>query len=283
MKSFQSIGVAGLGLLGGSIALAAKRKGLAENICGYTRTPETLKKAKNLGVIDFSFQDFSDLVMNSDFVILAAPISVNVELAKSIAKIKPMLLFTDVGSTKDLIVQTVEKSFMQGHRFCGSHPMAGSEKRGIENSNPHLFEGKTVVITPANNSESSVIETIEEFWRNTGASVTRMQSRQHDEICAYTSHFPHLVAFLLVDILSERINSPSVKTCIGAGFRDTTRIAASDEEIWTEIFVSNRENILQAISKFRKDLDNVTELLQKQDFDALKSWIEKIKKIRNEL
>ena len=161
--------------------------------------------------------------------------------------------------------------------------MAGSEKRGIENSNPHLFEGKTVVITPANNSESSVIETIEEFWRNTGASVTRMQSRQHDEICAYTSHFPHLVAFLLVDILSERINLPSVKTCIGAGFRDTTRIAASDEEIWTEIFVSNRENILQAISKFRKDLDKVTELLQKQDFDALKSWIEKIKKIRNEL
>ncbi|MCM8764814.1 MAG: prephenate dehydrogenase [Candidatus Omnitrophica bacterium] len=283
MRCFQSIGIAGLGLLGGSIALAARARCLASKIHGYTRTRETLKKAEDLGLIDKSFQDFSQMVGDSEFVILCAPISVNVEFAKIIARVKPMMLFTDVGSTKETIVHAVEDTFPQGNRFCGSHPMAGSEKRGIENANGQLFDGKTVIVTPARNSESSVVETVEKFWVNLGANVIIMESGQHDKICALTSHFPHLMAFLLVEMLSEDFNSDQVRACIGSGFRDTTRIAASDREIWGEIFLHNNTNVLGAIEKFREKLAVIENLIEKKDINSIKRWIEKIKILRSQI
>ena len=281
MKFFRSIGIAGLGLLGGSIAIAARVRALADKINGYTRTESTLKKARELGLIDKSFRDFSQMVEESEFVILCAPISVNLELAKTIARVRPGVFFTDVGSTKESIVRTVENTFPDGHNFCGSHPMAGSEKRGIENADGQLFHGKTVIITPARNSEVLAAETVENFWIKIGASVIRMEPDQHDRICALTSHFPHLAAFLLVELLSEDINSLKVKACIGAGFRDTTRIAASDQEIWSEIFLHNGSNVLHAIGRFKKNLEIVQGMIERKDINSLKEWIEKVKKIRS--
>lgn len=280
---FNSIGIAGLGLLGGSVALAAKRKNLAEKIYGYTRSSETLNKAISLGVIDRSFSDFSSMVDSSDFVILSAPISVNVQLAKKITKIKPEILFTDVGSTKKTIATAVDRCFRCKHRFCGSHPIAGSEKRGIENANSHLFEGKIVILTPSKKSEGSAVRTIEIFWKNIGATVVKMKADRHDEICSYTSHFPHIAAFLLVEMLSKKFQIAQASPCIGPGFRDTTRIAASDQEIWTEIFIDNRKNLLKAIREFKRSLDDVERLIKSKDTESLKKWIEKIKKIRNKI
>ncbi|MCM8822212.1 MAG: prephenate dehydrogenase/arogenate dehydrogenase family protein [Candidatus Omnitrophica bacterium] len=283
MKFFRSIGIAGLGLLGGSIALAAREKGIAGKVYGYTRSENTFQKAKSLGLIDKSFQDFSQMVEDSEFIILCAPISVNVDLAKIIARVKPGALFTDVGSTKETIVRAVEDTFSAGHGFCGSHPMAGSEKRGIENASGQLFDGKTVIITPAKNSENSVVETVENFWASIGANVIRMESDRHDRICALTSHFPHLAAFLLVEMLSQDINCQYVRACIGSGFRDTTRIAASDQEIWSEIFLHNSANVLRAIEEFRKNLQAVESMIEKKDINSLRNWIEGIKKMRNQI
>lgn len=280
MKIFQSIGIAGIGLLGGSIALAAREKRLADKIYGFTRTTATIEKALRSGVIDKPFENFSEMIRQCDFVILCAPILTNIELAGIIARTRPDLLFTDVGSTKKTIVDAVENSFSHRHKFCGSHPMAGSEKRGVEYSNPILFSGKTVILTPSKNSDSSAVETIERFWENLDAKIIRMEASQHDEICAYTSHFPHIVAFLLVEMLEDLDNQDQVKECIGTGFRDTTRIAASDQEIWSEIFVSNRENIVKTVEVFKKNLDRIEKLVEKKDMDNLKTWIERVKKLR---
>ncbi|MCX7705085.1 MAG: prephenate dehydrogenase/arogenate dehydrogenase family protein, partial [bacterium] len=190
MKIFQSIGIAGIGLLGGSVALAAKKKKLAEKIYGYTRSMATIKRALDLGVIDESFENFSLMIEQCEFVILCAPISINIELAVTIGRKRPKLLFTDVGSTKKTIVDVVEKNFPPGHGFCGSHPMAGSEKRGVEFSDPALFSGKTVILTPVQNADASASETIKKFWQRLDAKVISMDAALHDEICAYTSHFP---------------------------------------------------------------------------------------------
>ncbi len=278
---FENMGIAGLGLLGGSVALAVKSRRLAHRIFGYTRSPQTLNRACELGVIDTGFSSFDEFIRDADFVVLSAPISANIELARRIARCKPYLLFTDVGSTKKEIVKVVEEFFPSGHRFAGSHPMAGSEKKGIDQASASLFEKKTVIITPVSNCVCSTAETIEKFWEETGAKTVRMDAETHDEICTYTSHLPHLVAFLLVSILSERMNEPNLNACIGAGFRDTTRIAASDQEIWSEIFLSNRENMLDAIKKFKACLGEVEEMIEKKDAQSLKEMIEKIREIRN--
>lgn len=283
MRIFHNIGIAGIGLLGGSVALAAKKRGLVNKVLGFTRTKATIEKALTLGVIDEPFEDFSEMVRKTEFMVLCAPISINIKLAGDIAGTKSELLFTDVGSTKKTITDFVENTFQHGHRFCGSHPMAGSEKKGVEFSDAELFSGRTVIITPARNSDTSAVETIEKFWQSLGARVIKMEPEKHDEICAYTSHFPHLLAFLLVDLLKEKLEQPQVKDCIGAGFKDTTRIAASDQEIWSEIFISNRENILKVTGKFRESLDNVEKWIEKNDIEKLKTWIEKIKKLRMEM
>ncbi len=283
MAKYRSIGIAGLGLLGGSIALAVKERALSEQVYGYTRSPQTLQKAKERGFIDRAFQDFQGFIRNSEFVILCAPVSINVELAKEVLNIDPCILFTDVGSTKTSIVSTVEQLFPAGHRFCGSHPMAGSEKKGIDFSSPELFSGKTVIVTPVKNADPSAARIIKEFWKLLGGCVVCMEPELHDEICAYTSHFPHLTAFLLVELLSEKIGYEEVRSCIGSGFKDTTRIASSDHEIWAEIFLDNQENMLKVIEEFKSQLDCVQGLIKKKDLNALKLWIEKVKKLRETL
>jgi len=278
---FETIGIAGLGLVGGSVALAVKSKGIAHKIFGYTRTSQTLQKATERGIIDRGFSDFDEFIKDAEFVILSAPISANIGFARRIAKQHPYLLFTDVGSTKTDIVRAVEESFPSGHRFAGSHPMAGSEKKGIDQASGSLFENKAVIITPLPNCACSTIETIEKFWQMIGGKPIRMDAKTHDEICTYTSHLPHLIAFLLVSLLSEKMDEPYVNFCVGAGFRDTTRIAASDHEIWSEIFLSNRKNMLHAIKKLRLYLDQVEKMIDKKDGRLLKEWIEKIRKIRS--
>ncbi|HOC02653.1 MAG TPA: prephenate dehydrogenase/arogenate dehydrogenase family protein [bacterium] len=281
MSMFENIGIAGLGLLGGSIALSVKELGLSKRISGFTRSPKTLERAISLGAVDDGLLNFEEFIKDVDFVVLSAPISANIELARIIGRQKPSLLFTDVGSTKKEIVKMVEDFFPSGHRFVGSHPMAGSEKKGIDQANPFLFKGKTVIITPVSNCSPSTIETIEDFWNKIGARTVRMDADTHDDLCAYTSHLPHLVAFLLVSVFSEKMDDPNVAACIGAGFRDTTRIAASDQEIWSEIFLSNSENILNAIEKFKEHLNKIEDMIEKKDAQSLKNMIEKIRKIRS--
>ncbi|MCM8817004.1 MAG: prephenate dehydrogenase/arogenate dehydrogenase family protein [Candidatus Omnitrophica bacterium] len=283
MKIFQSIGIAGIGLLGGSIALAVKERRLAERVYGFTRSSSTIEKALRVGAIDVPVESFSKFIEECVRVMLCARRGPNIERAGVISKTKPHLLFTDVGSTKKMIVETVENSFPPGHNFCGSHPMAGSEKRGIEFSDPSLFSGKTVIITPARNSNSHAIETIKKFWQNLDAKVVEMEASIHDEICAYTSHFPHVIAFLLIEMLDNLADRQQVKECIGPGFKDTTRIAASDQEIWSEIFISNCENIIGASRRFKKNLERIEDLIEKKDMESLKTWIEKAKKLRMEI
>ncbi|HOK79984.1 MAG TPA: prephenate dehydrogenase [bacterium] len=281
MRKFKSIGIAGLGLLGGSVALAAKSNGLVSEIFGYTRSPETLKRACNLGIVDRPFTDFSEMVKRAEFVFLAGPISVNLEFAKNILKVKPSLLFTDVGSTKKAITDLVEKLFPNGNFFAGSHPMAGSEKRGIDEARKDLFTGRTVIVTPVKNSDTLAVGTIRNFWESIGAKTVIMSAEKHDEICCYTSHLPHLLAFLLVKMIEKKLSDSDVLACMGPGFRDTTRIAASDQEIWAEIFISNKKNMLLAIKNFKLELKQIEQMIEKNDIESLKKWIEKVRQMRN--
>jgi len=280
MKMFKSIGIAGLGLLGGSVALAAKSNGLVSEVFGYTRSSDTLQRACDLGIVDRPFSTFSEMVKEAECVFLSGPISVNLELTKSILEVKPTLLFTDVGSTKKAITDVVEKLFPYRNCFAGSHPMAGSEKRGIDQARCDLFSGRTVIITPVKNAGTQAVETIRNFWERVGAKTVIMSAEKHDTICSYTSHLPHLVAFLLVEMLEGKLDDSDVMSCIGPGFCDTTRIAASDQEIWAEIFASNKENMLLAMKKFQLHLEQIERIIEKNEVEHLKKWIEKVKQMR---
>ncbi len=275
MKLFNKVAIVGVGLIGGSLALAIKKKKLANEIIGVSRHEKTLFLAKKKGVIDKGALDIS-AVSEADLVILSAPVEAILKLAPLLAKVvRPDCIVCDVGSTKQEIVSKLDALFSY---YVGAHPLAGSEKRGVSYSNPDIFKGSLCILTPTGKTNAQALLKVKKIWDRIGARLVCLSSEAHDNIVAYISHLPHIAAFSL----SGAVPQEYLKFA-STGFKDTTRIAASDAEIWSDIFLSNQKNILKAINAFQDKLSKIKSAVETKDRKALDRILVQAKAKRDSL
>lgn len=276
--------IVGVGLLGGSVAKAARARGIATEIVGVGRDPARLEAARRDGALDRVTTDLAAGVRDADVVVLAAPVLTILSLLEAVARVGgPETVVTDVGSTKAAIVAAASRlAGVFPLRFVGSHPMAGSEQSGYAHARVDLFNGATVIVTPTDASDATAVKTVTALWEAIGAGrVVTLAPDTHDRAVAAISHLPHLAAFALVDAV-ERFE-PSAFDVAARGFRDTTRIAAADPTMWEEIFLANRQALAAGLEVFRQALDDLARLIAAGDGDALRASIARIKARREAL
>ena len=273
------LSILGVGLLGGSIGLAVKSMLNGCRVMGYGHRTATLKRALEIGAIDEAYDRPGDAVRDSELVILCTPVGRFESLLMDIAGSLPQgVVITDVGSTKVSVVQTAERILPKQTHFVGSHPMAGSEKRGVEFARADLFRGALCIITPTDQSNPTAMKTVEEFWQLLGMRVTRLSPSDHDRLLADISHLPHAVAAALVDMQEE-----TALNLAGKGFLDTTRVASGDGGLWRDIFLDNRTNVRASIQKLKERLDQLMAMLDRQDGDKLQAWLDRVATRREDL
>ena len=243
MKMFKRVVIFGTGLIGGSLGLALKKRDLAVQVIGLSRYRKNAELAKRIGAIDQVVSSL-ELLPDADLVILAAPVDAIVDIAPKLAKrLKKDCVVIDVGSTKEKIVSKLSALIPN---FVGCHPLAGSEKKGILNAQVNIFAGSICVITPTTKTKKNILNKVKLLWRKLGAEVVILSPQRHDQILAFTSHLPHAIAFSLITSIPDNFLSIS-----SGGLKDVTRIAGSDALLWSEIFFSNRKNLLLSISSFQ--------------------------------
>ncbi len=266
------------------MAKAARAHGLAAEIVGIGRDAARLEAARRDGALDHVTTDLAAGVKDADLLVLAPPVGVIAAMLEDVARVcGPETLVTDVGSTKAAIVRTAERlGRTRPLRFVGSHPMAGSEKSGYGHARADLFHGATVVVTPTETSDPGAVKTVSELWERLGAGrVVTLDPDAHDRAAAAISHLPHLVAMALVDAVDRF--EPSALEIAARGFRDTTRIAASDPVMWEEIFVANRDALGQSLVAFREALGELERLVATGDGAGVRAAIARIKARREAL
>lgn len=281
MKLWNTVTIIGVGLIGGSIGLALRRKNLAKNVIGVGRRASSLRNAKKCGAVTSTTRDLSKGVADADLIVVCTPVGNIVEHVQQAAQDAPEnALITDAGSTKSAIVESLDGQLPGGIRFIGSHPLAGSEKTGPLSAREDLFDNRLVIVTPTRRSRDSDIDCVEGFWSALGANVCRMTPKAHDQAVASVSHLPHVVAAALAAATPRR-HLPITAT----GWSDTTRVAAGDVGLWLEILMQNRDYTLQSLGEFEKwlakfrtalesgNVGQITRLLEagKQNRDAVGS------------
>ncbi|HEB91597.1 MAG TPA: prephenate dehydrogenase [Deltaproteobacteria bacterium] len=267
VEPFERLVVLGLGLLGGSVAAAAKRRGLAREVVGAARRQGPLEWAKSAGIVD-SIAPSREAVIGADFIVLGTPVGSMPKLVADVAEnLAAGCLITDVGSVKVSVLDSLPGFLPEGVEFVGSHPMAGSHLRGPEHADADLFEGAICVVTPRAGQPDSVVERVEAFWSALGARVTRRSPAVHDEEVAWVSHLPHLLAFAFADAL--RAAPPEAGELAGGGFRDFTRIAQSDAELWGEILRLNSKALSGPVNRFSESLAKLAGMLEEGDGESL--------------
>jgi prephenate dehydrogenase len=272
VKLFNRVAIIGTGLIGGSIALAIKKNRLANEVIGVSRHKKSLLLAKRKGAIDRGSQALG-IIRDADLLILATPVNTIINLAPKIFNIVGRdCIVSDVGSTKKEIVLCLERFFPD---YVGSHPLAGSEKRGIINAHSDLFKDSLCILTPTRNTNKKALNKLNLLWNRLGASTVLLSPQTHDKILSFVSHLPHIVAFSLIGIIPQKYLSFA-----SSGLRDTTRIAASDSEIWQDIFLSNRENISKAIETFQENLFKIKSAIRKKDSRLLARILKEAKNKR---
>lgn len=281
---FRRLAVVGVGLLGGSVAKAARAQGLAREIVGVGRDGARLQPALADGTLDRATTDVAAGVRDADLVVLAAPVRTIEELLPHVWRAAAEdALVTDVGSTKRAIVSVAQRLALgRAVAFVGSHPMAGSEQSGFAVARADLFQGATVIVTPAETSPPAAIKTVTAFWEGAGAGrVLTLDADAHDRAVAAISHVPHLVAFALMDGVA-RFDAAALDVA-ARGFLDTTRIAASDPVVWEEIFLANRDAIGTGLRTFERALGDLARLVEAADAPALRAALARIKAEREGL
>lgn len=281
-EGFTSVSIIGVGLIGGSLALALKGKSLAKTIIGYGRDEKRLKEALNLGIID-EYTLFLKEAAKSELVVLATPLGIFERITEEISPfLESGTILIDVGSVKGYVVNSIERIIPESVQFIGTHPIAGSDKTGFEHARKNLFQDARVIITPTKNTNQEALDKVTKMWHTIGAFVEYMSAEEHDKIYALMSHLPHLISFCLVNTV-ENIDKNLIKYA-GSGFKDTTRIAKSSPDIWKDIFLMNRENVLKMLDVF---IDKVTEirklLSEEKSEDKIFEFIQKAKNLREEL
>jgi prephenate dehydrogenase len=272
----QRLVVVGVGLLGGSVARAARAHGLAREIVGVGRDAARLAPALADGTLDRAVTDVAGGVRDADLVVLAATVAANERLLPAVAAaVRPGTVITDVGSTKRGIVRVAERlAAARPLAFVGSHPMAGSERSGYAAARTDLFAGAAVIVTPGDASDAAAVKTVTGFWEALGARVSVLDPDVHDRVVALISHLPHLVADALVDAVVR--SEPVALDFAGRGFKDTTRIAAADPRMWQEIFLANTDALASALVAFRTALADLERLVGAGDPAALEAALARI-------
>jgi len=282
--SINRIAILGVGLIGGSLARVLRREEFCKNIIGYGRHEENLKKAIELGVIDQYELAPALAVKDADVVVLATPLATNESLFVKIRdSLKADAVITDVGSAKGNIIDAARKVLTNGQlvKFVPGHPIAGTEKNGVEASFPELFADRLVILTPLNESDKASINLISRMWECTGAQVVIMDSSHHDEVLAATSHLPHVLAYALVDCLAGMHERDEIFQFAAGGFADFTRIASSNPEMWHDICLANRENLIRMLERFDEHLVDIREAIVQGDSDGLLDIFTRAKNARD--
>jgi prephenate dehydrogenase len=276
----RELAIVGVGLLGGSVAKAARASGLARRLVGIGRDTARLRPALDDGTLDAVTTDLDTGVRDADFVLLAAPVLAIEGLLERVWRAAPArTVVTDVGSTKRNIVRAAERlAATRPLTFVGSHPLAGSEQSGYGVARADLFRGATVVVTPTEATELAALKQVTEFWEALGARVSSLDPETHDRTVAAISHLPHLIACALVDG-AGRVE-PSALDLAARGFRDTTRIAAGDPDMWTEIFLANRDALSASVEAFQQALADLQRAIAAGAPDALRAALARIKSMR---
>ncbi|MGE5191706.1 MAG: prephenate dehydrogenase [Deltaproteobacteria bacterium] len=276
---FETIAVVGVGLIGGSIALAVKARGLARAVLGVGRNGNRLEEARRRGVIDESVVDLRAAARRADLLMFCAPVDrIAAAVRDAAAACRPGTLLTDAGSVKACLCRDLASGLPKGVEFVGAHPLAGSEKQGFEHADARLFEKRICVMTPVESNSRSAVERIGGFWKKLGATLIEMSPEAHDRALAETSHLPHLAAAALAATLS-----PANRELAASGFRDTTRVASGDPELWAAIFLENRAELLGSLSRYDALLARFRTALEQNDGAALKELLGDAKMRRDEI
>jgi prephenate dehydrogenase len=266
---FGTIAIVGVGLIGGSIALAAKSRGVAQTVIGVGRNALRLEQARRAGIIDEGLVDPTAAARRADLLVFCTPVDrIAAGVREAAQTCCEGTLITDVGSIKGSIARGLAVGLPGGVAFVGSHPLAGSEQQGFQNADARLFENRICVVTPLVDSLPLAVEKIARFWEGLGMTVVEMTPEAHDAALAETSHFPHLAAAALAGTLSAENVSLAA-----SGFRDTTRIASGDPDLWTAIFLANRRPVLASLTKFDQVLAEFRQALEHNDAEGLKKLL----------
>lgn len=281
----RKLAILGVGLIGGSFALALKRAGVVGQVVGYGRNLKNLEAARSLGVLDVIMDTPGAAVAEADAVCLAAPVGALPDLLTQIAPyLRDDALITDVGSTKQDVIFAARSAL--GDRiaqFVPGHPIAGAEDSGAAAARPELFHGKSVILTPLAENRAETVARVSDWWQACGAVVAEMEAERHDRIFAAVSHLPHLAAFTLVAELAERPEAALFFQHAGSGFRDFTRIAASHPEMWRDIALANQDALLDEIDRYQEALARLRQLLESGDSAALQALFERASTARRTL
>jgi prephenate dehydrogenase len=275
----STLALVGVGLIGGSLGLAARRRGVAGRVVGFDQNAAALDRAVAAGILDQACGDIRAAVAGADLVAVCTPVDqIPGQVLAAAAACRPGAVLTDVGSTKAAIVQSLHGLLPPGVAFVGSHPLAGSEKHGPEHARANLFEGRVVVLTPMPQSPEGPVSVVRDFWEALGARVRLMEASEHDRAMALTSHLPHLVASALAATLPAELGELTA-----TGFRDTTRLASGSPAMWTAVFRANRDAVLAALDQLESQLDRFHKALAEADSAALTSLLQAGKMARDQL
>lgn len=282
---FNRMVVVGVGLIGGSLAMISMRKGLVKEIIGVGRGAANLKEAVKLNIIDSFTFDISEAVKGADLIVLATPVGSFEWLVKQMRHgLNKGAIITDAGSVKGRMVSRIERLLPRGTYFVAGHPIAGKEKTGVKAASQTLFEGTKCILTPTKKTDASALKKIKALWKAVGAEVVLMDPMLHDKVLGAVSHLPHAAAYSIVNTVAEiKKDGNNFIAFSGAGFKDFTRIAASSPEMWRDIFLNNRENLVNMISRYQKNLEKLKRYIKDKDSKRLIKELEKAKAIRDRL
>ncbi len=277
----DKIAILGTGLMGGSLGRTLLKNKISKQVVGWGRNIKKLKKALSKKVVTDITLDLKTAVKDADVVLISLPVSIIPEYFKKIYPyLKRKCIVTDMGSVKGKIIKEIKK-YDKAAYFIGSHPMVGSEKTGIDNIKDDLYKKGVCIITPDKTTDKTKLEFLKLFWKKVGMQTVLLNPDEHDKYISGISHLPHLLAYLLT--LTQEQNIIKRKEIIGRGFLDTTRIAASSEEIWTDIFFDNKNNLLSDIKKYKEKLNEFELLLRKNEKEKIKKLLRKAKFLRGKL
>ncbi len=283
---FERIALIGIGLIGSSLSHVIRRHGLAHHISGFAKSAETRATAVKLGLVDSMHETAAAAVRNADLVFMCVPVGACGEIAKEIAgDLKAGAILTDVGSVKTAIVNDVVPHLKTGVHFIPGHPIAGTEQSGPTSGFAELFEKRWCILTPLPDSDPSAVARLEQFWRSCGSDVELMTPEHHDMVLAITSHLPHLIAYNIVGTAAdlEDVTNSEVIKYSASGFRDFTRIAASDPTMWRDVFLNNREAVLEMLGRFSEDLSVLQRAIRFGDGDALFNLFTRARGVRRKI
>ncbi|WP_123691142.1 prephenate/arogenate dehydrogenase family protein [Allostella humosa] len=281
--TFRRLALIGIGLIGSSLARAARAQGLAEEIVCSTRREATRDTARSLGIVDHAYENPAEAAAGADLVLLCTPVGTYADLSAAIAPVlAPGAILSDVGSVKQAVVRDVGPNVPDGVHFIPGHPIAGTEHSGPESGFAELFQGRWCILTPPPAADPAAVARLRAFWEKVGSQVVEMDPAHHDKVLAITSHLPHLIAYTIVGTatdLEETLRSEVIKYSAG-GFRDFTRIAASDPVMWRDIFLDNREAVLEMLGRFSEDLAYLQRAIRWGEGDKLHELFTRTRAIR---